>query len=398
MSKNKNSKEDVSQKSLTEYVIIAVIFISMAFMLVTFKNREFSYKQYNTSTLEYVRAEVVEVMEEELTDTGQFTAGRQVAKVEINQGKAKGRVVEIENYVTAMHNVVLKDGTNVIVIADMPEGVEPNFTIYNYDRSVGTFALALLFLGVVILVGGKKGFMSCVGLAFTLCTVVCFLLPSLFEGGNAIVVSVVTIIMSTAVSCFCIGGLTKKTGYNVINTVLGTITAGVVYWLFMLCLNISGTSISEIDELVLVSQYTGLGISGILIASVLVSSLGAVMDVAVSMCASLNEIREINPKISPKELFRSGMNIGRDMIGTMTNTLILAFAGGTLSTLIIFLSLGLQFHQLVSSNFLAMEIASGISGSMAVVLTVPISAAVCSFAGLKKKYIKNKNKTKGEKL
>ncbi len=388
MSKDKNSTSSVSTKKMAEYGIIALIFLAMAFMLVTFKDREFSYKQYNTSTLEYVRARVVEITSEELTDTGDFTAGRQVAQVEIKQGKAKGRVVEIDNIITATHNVVLKEGGRVILIADMPEHTEPYFTLYNYDRSFGTFALIFLFLAAVVIIGGKKGFMSCLGLAFTLCTVVCFLLPSLFEGGNAAVVSVMTIVLSTTVSCFCIGGLSKKTYLNILSTVLGTVTAGIVYFMFMLSIGISGTNISDIDQLVQISHYTGLSLDGILFAGILVSSLGAVMDVAVSIGASLQEIKDLNPKITPKQLFQSGMNIGKDMIGTMTNTLILAFTGGTLSTLIIFLSLGLQFNQLLSSNFLALEIASGISGSMAVVLTVPISAAICAFSGDKK--VKNK--------
>lgn len=387
MSKNKNPHQDAPQKSLGEYLIIALILISMAFMLVTFKDREFSYQQYNNSNLEYVRAKVIEIIEEDVTDTGQFLAGRQVAKLEIRQGKAKGEVVEVENYITSSHNVVLKEGARVIVIADMPEGIKPNFAVYNYDRSIGTLAMVLLFLTVVVLIGGKKGFMSCLGLAFTLCTVICFLLPSLFEGGNALVVSVLTVVLSTTVSCFCIGGISKKTGLNIISTVLGTMSAGLIYLLFMLCLKVSGTTLSEADEILMISRHTGMSMSGVLIASTLVSALGAVMDVAVSMCASLNEIKEINPNISPKALFRSGMNIGRDMIGTMTNTLILAFAGGTLATLLLFIALGLQFHQLLSSNFLALEIASGISGSMAVVLTVPISAAIFAF---QKKKIKNK--------
>ena len=387
MSKNKNPHQDASQKSLGEYLIIAIILISMAFMLVTFKDREFSYQQYNNSNLEYVRAKVIEIIEEDVTDTGQFLAGRQVAKLEIRQGKAKGEVVEVENYITSSHNVVLKEGARVIAIADIPEGIKPNFAVYNYDRSIGTLAMVLLFLTVVVLIGGKKGFMSCLGLAFTLCTVICFLLPSLFEGGNALAVSVLTVVLSTTVSCFCIGGISKKTGLNIISTVLGTMSAGLIYLLFMLCLKVSGTTLSEADEILMISRHTGMSMSGVLIASTLVSALGAVMDVAVSMCASLNEIKEINPNISPKELFRSGMNIGRDMIGTMTNTLILAFAGGTLATLLLFIALGLQFHQLLSSNFLALEIASGISGSMAVVLTVPISAAIFAF---QKKKIKNK--------
>lgn len=389
MSKKNNTPQSAPQNRLAEYAIIVLIFLAMSFMIVTFSNREFSYQQYNTSTLEYVRGKVVEVSEEELSETANFTGGWQMVKVEILQGKAKGQVVEVENYITSSHNVIAKKGGRVIVRTDMPEGITPNFQIYNYDRSVGTFGMVLLFLAVVVIIGGRKGFMSCLGLAFTLCTVICLLLPSIFEGGNAWAVSVLTIILSTLVSCFCVCGVSRRTYINFLNTVLGTISAGVVYLLFMWVLGINGTNMSEAEQLILISNHTGLQLNGVLFAGVLVSTLGAVMDVAVSMGASLNEIRELNPKITPKELFRSGMNIGRDMIGTMTNTLILAFAGGTLATLLTFLAIGLQFHQLLSSNFLALEIASGIAGSMGVVLTVPISAAICSFHTNKKK-IKNK--------
>lgn len=376
---------ELTKKTLIEYGITALILLSMVIMVLTFREREFSYAMYNTSTNQYVRGKVVEIVDEQLTYDREYTMGYQLARVEIKQGTAKGQTVEIENYITATHNVVLKEGLSIIVCADIPEGIEPYYMIYNYDRTLGTFALVAAFIALVIVIGGKKGVMSSMGLLFTVCAVICILLPELFEGSNALVVSIITVILGSAVSCFCIGGLSEKTKYNIISTVLGVASSGVVYYIFMLVLRISGPTMSEAELLTVVSNVTGLKLGGILVASVLVSSLGAVMDVAVSMCASLTEIREINPKITSKELFRSGMNIGRDMIGTMTNTLILAFTGGALANLILFLSYGIQFHQLVSSNFLALEIATGISGSAAVVLTVPISAAVTAFGFKKKK-------------
>lgn len=383
---------ELTKKTLIEYGITALILLSMVIMVIVFREREFSYAMYNTSTNQYVRGKVVEIVDEQLTHDREYTMGYQLARVEIKQGTAKGQTVEIENFITATHNVVLKEGLSIIICADIPEGVEPYYMIYNYDRSFGTFALIAAFIALVIVIGGKKGVMSSIGLLFTVCMVICILLPELFEGSNALVVSIITIILSSAVSCFCIGGLSEKTKYNIISTVLGVVSAGIVYYIFMLVLHISGPTMSEAELLSVVANTTGLKLGGILIASVLVSSLGAVMDVAVSMCASLTEIREINPKITSKELFRSGMNIGRDMIGTMTNTLILAFTGGALANLILFLSYGIQFHQLVSSNFLALEIATGISGSAAVVLTVPISAAVTAFGIKNRKNKKIKKK------
>ncbi len=369
-----------SKIKFSEYIILALIFIAMAAMAFSFKNREFSYTHFNTSTLHYLRAEVKEIINESLSHDNEYTIGYQKAVVEFREGSIKGQTAEVENYITATHNVVLKKGSNIVVCADMPGGLEPYYSVYNYDRSFGSFALIGAFLLLVIIIGRKKGLMSCVGLVFTVCMVVCVLLPELFEGSNAVVISVLTVAVSTAVSCFCIGGISRKTYLNILSTVLGTISAGAVYLIFMLVLNISGSNMSEAEILSIISKSTGLRLDGILFAGVLISALGAVMDVAVSLGASLNEIRDLNHDISPKELFRSGMNIGRDMIGTMTNTLILAFAGGTLASLIVFLSYGIRFNQLISSDFLALEIAMGISGSSAVVLTVPISAAINSFS------------------
>lgn len=134
----------------------------------------------------------------------------------------------------------------------------------------------------------------------------------------------------------------------------------------------------ETESLILITQATGMRINGILFAGIMVAALGAVMDVAVSLGAALYEIQILNPKISGRELFQSRMNIGRDMIGTMTNTLILAFSGGSLSTLLVFISYGIQFNQLISSDFFAVEVVQGIAGSSAVILTVPITAMVCA--------------------
>ena len=146
----------------------------------------------------------------------------------------------------------------------------------------------------------------------------------------------------------------------------------------MAILHITGCNLDAAEDLVLIAQATGLRLGDVLLSGVMVSALGAVMDVAVSMGASLGEISGLNPEMGRTELFRSGMNIGRDMIGTMTNTLILAFAGSSQATLMVLISYGVQYNQLMSSNFLTLEAAQGIAGSMAVVLTVPISAAVCA--------------------
>lgn len=378
-----------TKKRIFEYVITAAIFVLMFVMVLSFYKTEYSYKQFETSTLHYVRGTVDEIVEQELTLSGadgEYFTGFQTLKVKILEGEYKGKTVQIDNYITAQHNVVATAGRRVVVCADTPQNAEPYFTLYNYDRANSVWILALIFILLVVIVGEKNGLMSCIGLGFTMCMIICVLLPSLYNGGNAVLFSILTVMASTAVSCFCISGLNKKTVFNIISTTAGCLSAGVIYKLFSLILNVSGVSMEETESLMLISQTTGLKLGGVLFAGILVSALGAVMDVAVSIGASLYEIRELNPDIKSKDLFKSGMNIGRDMIGTMTNTLILAFAGGSIAMLIVLVSYGVQYNQLLSSNYIALEVAKGLAGSAAVVLTVPISAFVCAFG-----YAKHKN-------
>lgn len=371
-----------TKKQMAELLLIVIIFVAMLAMIFGFAKQEYSYKMYDTSTLHYVRGTVSEVTDQNITYSGadgEYITGIQQIKVKINEGEFKGETVDIKNYITVQHNVVVNEGRRVIVCADTPENAEPYFTLYNYDRSSTVWILAVVFILLVVIIGERKGLMSSIGLGFTMCAVICWLLPTLYNGGNGILVSIATVVLSTAVSCFCISGLAKKTLLNIISTAAGTLSAGLIYKLFSFVLVLSGASMDESEALSLISQATGLKLSGVLFAGVMISALGAVMDVAVSIGASLSEIRELNPDISSKELFKSGMNIGRDMIGTMTNTLILAFTGGSIAMLILLISYGVHYNQLISSNYIALEVAKGLAGSAAVVLTVPISALVCAF-------------------
>ncbi len=142
--------------------------------------------------------------------------------------------------------------------------------------------------------------------------------------------------------------------------------------------DIDGYNVSNIETLIYVGQNTKIQIGGLLFAGILIASLGAVMDVAMSVSSAINEINDKSPGLSWSELFRSGLNVGRDMMGTMSNTLILAFVGGSLSTLVINYAYDLPFLQIINSYSIGIEIMQGIAGSLGVILTVPSAAAITS--------------------
>ena len=140
---------------------------------------------------------------------------------------------------------------------------------------------------------------------------------------------------------------------------------------------IDGLRTAEVEPLLQLRQAgIPIGLKGLLSAGIMISALGAVMDVAMSISSALSEVHQANPAMNAKELFRSGMNIGRDMAGTMTNTLILAFLGSGFTLILYLFSLGLSSNQLLSSAYLSVEAISSLASSSGMILAIPFSAAI----------------------
>ena len=139
---------------------------------------------------------------------------------------------------------------------------------------------------------------------------------------------------------------------------------------------LNGFNLTEAEELILRASDRGIRISGLFVSGILIASLGAVMDVAMSISSACWELREVDPALTRGALFRSGMNIGRDAMGTMANTLILAFAGSSLNVLILFQVYDYPMIQLFNADSIAVELIRGVGGSIGIILTVPLVAAL----------------------
>ena len=173
--------------------------------------------------------------------------------------------------------------------------------------------------------------------------------------------------------------MVKKTLIAILSTGIGVFVAAIVFSLFSELLHLTGYNLEEVEELILISQNTGLKTGELLFAGLLISSLGAVMDMTVSVASSLFEIKQIHPAMLFRAIFSSGMNIGKDMIGTMSATLILAFTGTAITTLLVLISYGASMDQLLSSDYFTIEVAHAITGSIAIIFTVPITALIAAY-------------------
>lgn len=306
--------------------------------------------------------------------------GTQQLELEILSGPYKGAVLEGYNYLSAYANVDCSVGTRVIVRLDLDDAGEPYIlSIPNYDRGMVLFGMLAVFALLMIVIGGKKGVMALLGLAYTLAGIWFLLIPMVLRGAAAIPASVAIAALTAAASLLMLTGFSRKTLCAGLGCVCGVAAAGLFAWVVGNLTPISGFNMGEAEELVLRAYDSPLKIRGLLVAGILIAALGAVMDVSMSIASACDELRAVDPDIAPAQLFRSGMNIGRDAMGTMANTLILAFAGASFNTLLLFQVYGYPLIQILNSDSMAIELIQSVAGSVGIILTVPL---VSLFAAL----------------
>lgn len=345
------------------------------------------YSRVNNDSTDFVSGKIVEITSSNLEydQDLKINLGKQVVVVEILEGKSAGKRVEIDNYLTAAHNVEVAIGSKVIISADEPDGIDSYYTVYNFDRGLGMIIFTCVLLLVIIAIGRGKGVKAILGLAYTLYLVIFLLLPTVFSGYSPVLMSIICVALSTIVTLMLLNGASKKTYSAIVATVLGVVLSAGGFYLMSLVLKVNGFSVDEAESLVLINQATGLSIKDILFAGILISSLGAIMDVGMSIVSALSELFHYQPNLTQKQIFDSGIEIGKDMIGTMTNTLILAFTGSAFVSLLVLFSYNVDIKQLLSSNYIAIEFAQGIAGTLGIVLTVPIASFISAWALTNKK-------------
>ena len=196
----------------------------------------------------------------------------------------------------------------------------------------------------------------------------------IYRGVSPVLAAVLVVVVTTVVTMCFIDGISRKSVAAMTGTVAGVVIAGIFAWIFGKVTGISGYNVSDIENLVYVGEMTDIRIGELLFAGILIAALGAVMDVGMSIASTLNELKETDENLTAGDLFRSGMNVGRDMMGTMSNTLILAFTGGSINTLVFIYAYNYQYQQIINMYSIGIEVMQGLSASMGVILTVPVTS------------------------
>jgi uncharacterized membrane protein len=367
------------KKSKIQYIVLIVTL--SVFFIVTYALSQPQKGEVPTaaSKIIFEKAHVSQIISDEAsidTWTEGLRIGTQQAILKLDSGSEKGIELPAYNFLSAYNNVDLKVGTKVIVRLDYDKSGELYITnINSYDRSKLVVILLGLFILLMIVFGGRKGIYALLGLSFTIYSIWFFLIPLIKRGFPVILSAIILVSITTFVSLTFLNGFSKKTIGAVIGCIGGVTIAGLIAYLAGIISPINGFNMPEAEELVL-RAGENIKISGLLVSGILISALGAVMDVALMITSAVSELYTMNPKASRKMLFKSGINIGRDAMGTMANTLILAFAGASLNMLLLFRIFDYPYLQIMNSDLMIVEIIQGLAGSIGIVLTVPLVAAL----------------------
>lgn len=318
-------------------------------------------------------------------DAESINQGEQTTKQEVTvrvlTGDFKGSERIIDNMLTGnpAYDIPLSKGDKVILhmepVSDTvttPEDVD--IFIADIQRNTEIYIFTGIFCILLLIIGRKKGLTSIISILSTLVLIFFMLMPMILNGFCPIASAVLTGIISTVITIYLVGGFNSKSSAAIIGTSISLVFAGALSMLAIYFAHLTGFAGEE--NMFLYTARPDLSFTGILSASMIIAALGALMDTAVSISSTVNEIYETDKTLSVKQLFKSGMNVGRDIIGTMSNTLILVYLGSSLP--LVLLSSNIDMNKFFNLNQVATEILSAITGSIAILVCVPATAIIAA--------------------
>ena len=358
--KNTNAETDAKDKGLAEYYDT----------------------QLNLPKNQVVKARVIEIVYDDLAESRpdvpiESDFRYQHLKIEILTGKHKGEVYTVRNTIELAipYRLIFRLHEKMILQVDEDEetGKIINLKIYERARDTKVYALIVLFAAALIIVGKKNGLKALITLGITVGLIFGIFLPCIIRGLNPILLALAVCSSATVITLLIISGNNKKTYTAIIGTIGGVIIAGIFAFIAGKILMLTGLGNEDAQMLAFIPQHRRIDYQGLLFAGIMIGALGAVMDVAMSISSAMWEIISVSPDISKKQLIKSGMNIGRDIIGSMSNTLILAYVSTSIPVLLLFILFSNGFTEIINLELLASEVLRAVAGSIGLICTIPIT-------------------------
>ncbi|MFI6941603.1 YibE/F family protein [Streptomyces sp. NPDC050418] len=296
------------------------------------------------------------------------------ATVEVTEGPGKGR--KFTEIVQPDSSRKLHEGQEVVVAYAPKAPEELQYSVVDVNRSTPMWLLAGIFALAVVVVGRMRGVMALVALAVSFAVLTLFILPAIIQGSNPLVVAVVGASAIMLLALYMCHGLTARTSVAVLGTLISLLLIGLLGSLFIGWAALSGNT--DDNTGLIHGLYPEIDMSGLLLAGVIIGSLGVLDDVTVTQTSAVWELHQADPSMSARQLYRAGIRIGRDHIASVVNTLVLAYAGAALPLLLLFSIAQSSVGTVANSELVAEEIVRTLVGSIGLVASVPVTTALAA--------------------
>ena len=364
---------------MSRRVIVLLICICILIMLCA--QAVFAQPAIEDSTEEhFYRGRVLAIYETEEEEHDYFTIVEQEVSVLLTSGPFKGEEITIYNTYFAgdpVYDFLLEAGQEVIVVTIGEEGSFEQAYVQDLARDRGVYYLIVIFILALLIVGRMKGVKTIITLAVTIALIFGALLPLLLKGYSPIWLAIITASIAITFTLLVIGGVNKKSLVAILGTVAGVIVAGLMaFWAGSLA-KLTGFGSHEAQMLYFLDHT--IDFRGLLFAGIIIGSLGAITDIGMSVASAATEIRQACPEISFRELTGGAFNVGRDVMGTMANTLILAYVGAAIPMLLLVMGYEIDWLKVINMDIIATEFVRGIAGSIGLIAAVPVTAILSGY-------------------
>ncbi len=330
---------------------------------------------------EVFEAKVIEVLDEKMVRSVDSTVHLPYQKLRLValDGSLQGSEIEIENGIQGEVNTPrYRQGDKVLVTRTSGHQIADQFFITDFVRRDGLSLLFFIFLFLAIIIAKKRGLLSIVSLVISFAVIFNFVLPKISSGGNPVFVAILGSTIIVPVTFFLSHGFNRKTLIAATGALLAFVITGLLAHLFVGLTNLTGFS-SEEAGFLQVAKRGSLDIKSLLLAGIIIGTLGVLDDITISQSAVVFRLRQANPKLKFIQLYRLAMDVGQDHISSMINTLVLVYTGASLPLLLLFVDNPRPFSEVINYEIIADEIVRTLVGSIGLILAVPITTVLAAF-------------------
>lgn len=351
------------------------IYIIIAMLIVLLSTGTFAFADSNN--IKTTQAKVTELLD------GSGGVSSKV-KVQIIAGKHKGETLIVDNLVNGNQDDkstiesynVHKGDELFLEYEEDSNGKISNAYIYDFIRYKQLFVVALVFIALLVIIGKAKGIKSLITLALTIVLIAKILIPIVIKGYNPEFPAIVICIVIVVINFLIVSGYTKKSLCAILGSSLGIAVSAALLFITENLIRFSSVSDEELQRLVEIFNGNTVNVNQLFFVCVMLASLGAIMDIGITIAATICEFKNSDNNITEAQLIKIGMNVGRDVMGTMTNTLIIAYVGSAFVTLLIMFSNNMTFIEFMNQSIITSELLKALIGGISIVLTIPFTAII----------------------